>query len=144
MVKKVKKLTDEEIEEHKHDNYQMMAAVSGKSLSELMGETPDRSNFNENYCLIKQMYLKACVDPISSKQLYVSLQKQGYKAKNSTFRGLLNYYVKNGYIQKTNAKKPFLYVLADEGRVHVRYPYVGSLMKIERDIKLSFLKNLQK
>ena len=78
----VKKLTDEEIEEYKHDNYQMMAAVSGKSLSELLGETPDRSNFNENYCLIKQMYLKACVEPISSKATcMLTLQKTGIQSK---------------------------------------------------------------
>ena len=121
----VKKLTDEEIEEYKHDNYQMMAAVSGKSLSELMGETPDRSNFNSNYCLIKQMYLKACVEPISSKQLYLTLKRQGYKAKNSTFRGLLNYYLTNKYIRKTNDKKPFLYVLTDEGKIHAKHPYVA-------------------
>ena len=120
----VKKLTDEEIEEYKHENYQMMAAVARKPLSELMGETSKRPNFNENYCLIKQMYLKNCVDPISSKQLYDVLRNQGYKAKNSTFRGLLNYYVKNGYIQKTNAKKPFLYVLADEGKLHAKNPFI--------------------
>jgi hypothetical protein len=124
MVKKVKKLSEEEIEEYKHENYQMMAAMSGKHVSELMGEPSSRPNFKHNYCLIKQMYLKNCSEPISSRQLYELLQNQGYKAQYNTFRGLVNNYMKYGYIRKVNAKKPFLYVLTDEGKLHAKNPYI--------------------
>jgi len=65
MGRKQKKLTKEEIEEYKYENFQMMAAISGKPMSELMGESPNRPNFNENYCIIKQLYLKNCAEPIS-------------------------------------------------------------------------------
>jgi hypothetical protein len=78
------------------------------------------------------MYLKNCIEPISSRQLYELLQKQGYKAKNSTFRGLLNNYMKYGYIQKINAKKPFLYVLTDEGKLHAKNPYIAVDENIQR------------
>ncbi|KKG74335.1 hypothetical protein DU43_10615 [Methanosarcina mazei] len=124
MVKTVKKLTEEEIEEHRNTTYQMMAAIAGKPVLELMGESPSRPNYDENYCLVKQLYLKNCAEPISSKELFKKLQNQGYKAKYSTFRGLTNYYLKCDYIQKINAKKPFLYVLTDEGRVHVNSPFI--------------------
>jgi Fe2+ or Zn2+ uptake regulation protein len=124
MGKKQKKLTEEEIEEYRNGTYQMMAAMSGKTISELIGESPSRPNYDENYCLTKQMYLKNCIEPISSRQLYELLQKQGYKAKYSTFRGLLNNYMKYGYIKKYNSKKPFLYVLTDEGKLHVKNPFL--------------------
>jgi len=48
MVKKVKKLSEEEIEEYKHENYQMMAAIAGKPVLELMGESTSRPNYKEN------------------------------------------------------------------------------------------------
>lgn len=131
MGKKQKKLTEEEIEEYKYENFQMMAAMSGKTIPELMGES-SRPNYKENYCLIKQMYLKNCAEPISSKELYDVLKKQGYDAKYSTFRGLLNNYMKYGYIRKTNAKKPFLYVLTAEGKVHVKDPFVKVNENIQR------------
>ncbi|MDD3248339.1 MAG: hypothetical protein PHF18_16035 [Methanosarcina sp.] len=123
MVKKAKKLSDEEIEEYKHENYQMMSALTGKSISELMGESPKRPNYDDNYCLVKQMYLKNCIEPISSRQLFEVLRKQGYEGKYSTFRGLLYYYNKKGYIQKLNNKKPFTYGLTDLGHQHAKNPY---------------------
>ena len=61
------KLSDDEIEEYKHENYQMMAAISGKPISELIGESQNRPSYKENYCLIKQMYLKNCAEPISNQ-----------------------------------------------------------------------------
>jgi len=70
MVKTVKKLTEEEIEEHRNTTYQMMAAIAGKPVLELMGESPSRPNYDENYCLVKQLYLKNCAEPISSKELF--------------------------------------------------------------------------
>lgn len=140
MVKKVKKLSEEEIEEYKHENYQMMSAISGKPISELMGESTSRPNYKENYCLIKQMYLKNCAEPISSRQLYELLQKQGYKAKYSTFRGLTNYYMKNGYICKTNAKKPFLYVLTEEGVAHAKNPFIVVDENIQKYREFQFQK----
>lgn len=124
MVKKVKKLSEEEIEEYRNGTYQMMAAMSGKRISELIGESPRRPNYDEKYCLTKQMYLKNCIEPISSRQLYELLQKQGYEGKYSTFRGLLNNYQKYGYIKKVNAKKPFLYILTDKGKLHVKNPFI--------------------
>jgi hypothetical protein len=131
MGKKQKKLSEEEIEEYKYENFQMMAAMSGKPISELMGES-SRPNYKENYCLTKQMYLKNCIEPISSRQLYELLQKQGYEGKYSTFRGLLNNYQKYGYIKKVNAKKPFLYILTAEGRVHAKNPYIAVDENIQR------------
>ncbi len=118
------KLTEEEIKEYQNDNYQMMAAIAGKPVSELMGESTSRPNFKHNYCLIKQMYLKNCIVPITSKELYQTLQKQGYNAKCTTFRGLLNNYMKYGYIQKTTLKKPFLYTLTDLGKAHAKDPFL--------------------
>ena len=132
MVKKAKKLSDEEIEEYKHENYQMMAAVARKPLSELMGETSKSPNYDENYCFVKQMYLKNCIEPISSRQLFEVLRKQGYDGKYSTFRGLLNNYQKYGYIRKTNAKKPFFYVLTDKGKLHTKNPYIAVDENIKR------------
>lgn len=132
MGKKQKKLTEEEIEEYRNGTYQMMAAMSGKPISELMGESPSRPNYDENYCLTKQMYLKNCAEPISSRQLYELLQKQGYKAKYSTYRGLLNNYMKYGYIKKVNAKKPFLYILTDKGKLHVKNPFIAVDENIQR------------
>ena len=144
MVKKVKKLSEEEIEEYKYENFQMMAAMSGKTISELIGESPSRPNFNENYCLVKQMYLKNCVEPILSKDLFKTLKNQGYKAKYSTFRGLVNNYMKYGYIRKINAKKPFLYVLTDEGKLHAKNPFILVDENIQRyrEFQLQKLKEL--
>lgn len=143
MVKKVKKLSEEEIEEYRNETYQMMSAISGKPISELMGES-SRPNYKENYCLIKQMYLKNCAEPISSKELFKTLQNQGYKAKYSTFRGLVNNYMKYGYIKKVNAKKPFLYVLTAEGKLHAKSPYIKVDENIQRyrEFQLNKLKEI--
>jgi hypothetical protein len=46
MVKKVKKLSEEEIEKHRNETYQMMAAMSGKSISELIDGNPKHGNLN--------------------------------------------------------------------------------------------------
>ncbi|KKG92428.1 hypothetical protein [Methanosarcina mazei] len=144
MGRKQKKLTEEEIEEYKYENFQMMAAISGKPMSELMGESPNRPNFNENYCIIKQLYLKNCAEPISSKELFKKLQNQGYKAKYSTFRGLTNYYLKCDYIRKINDKKPFLYILTDEGKLHAKNPFILVDENIQRyrEFQLHKLKEL--
>lgn len=126
------KLSEEEQEKKKFENYQMLSALTGKPISELTGEPSNRPNFKENYCLIKQLYLKNCAEPISSKDLFKTLQNQGYKAKYSTFRGLLNNYMKYGYIRKTNATKPFFYVLTDTGKIHAKNPFIAVDENIQR------------
>ena len=119
------KLTEEEQHELQMENYKMMAYVSGKSFSDLTGQAPTRADYPENYCLIKQMFLKNCVEDISSRQLYESLKNQGYPAKYGTFKGLVSYYFKMGYLQKTNYKKPFTYKLTDLGYQHSKHPYMA-------------------
>lgn len=125
MVKKVTKLSDEEIEEHRNENYQMMAAIAGKSVSELIDENPKRGNYGEKDCLVKQMFLKNLVEPITSRRLFETLKKQGYDAKYTTFCGLLNRYQKYGYIEKKTSKKPFLFGLTSEGLRHAKNPYLA-------------------
>ncbi|WP_410510172.1 hypothetical protein RSJ42_08655 [Methanosarcina hadiensis] len=125
MVKKSNKLTDEEIEQHKNENYQMMAAISGKPISEFVGNEVHRGNYGEKDCLIKQSFLKNLVEPISSRQLFETLKKQGYDAKYTTFCGLLYRYQDYGYVEKKTSKKPFLFGLTDEGLRHARNPYLA-------------------
>lgn len=125
MVKKSNKLTDEEIEEHKNENYQMMAAISGKPISEFVGNEVHRGNYGTKDCLVKQMFLKNLVEPISSRQLFETLRKQGYDAKYTTFCGLLYRYQDYGYVEKKSAKKPFLFGLTDEGLRHAKNPYLA-------------------
>lgn len=125
MVKNGKKMTEEEIEEHRNETYQMMAAMSGKPISELIGDEVHRGNYGEKDCLIKQMFLKNLVEPISSRQLFETLRKQGYDAKYTTFCGLLNRYGRYGYVEKKTSKKPFLFGLTDEGYQHAKNPYLA-------------------
>jgi len=125
MGKNVKKLTDEEIEQHKNENYQMMAAISGKSISEFVGNEVHRGNYGTKDCLVKQMFLKNLVEPITSRELFETLRKQGYDAKYTTFCGLLYRYQDYGYVEKKSAKKPFLFGLTDEGLRHARNPYLA-------------------
>lgn len=125
MGKNVKKLTEEEIEEHRNETYQMMAAISGKPISELIGESPKRGNYGEKDCLVKQLFLKNLVEPISSRQLFETLRKQGYDAKYTTFCGLLNRYQDYGYVEKKTSKKPFLFGLTDKGIRHIKNPYLA-------------------
>lgn len=125
MGKKVKNLSDEEIEEHKNENYQMMAAISGKPISEFVGNEVHRGNYGEKDCLVKQLFLKNLVEPISSRRLFETLKKQGYDAKYTTFCGLLYRYQDYGYVEKKSAKKPFLFGLTSEGKLHAKNPYLA-------------------
>ncbi|WP_410509743.1 hypothetical protein RSJ42_05865 [Methanosarcina hadiensis] len=125
MGKNGKKLTEEEIEERRNETYKMMAAISGKPISELMDNEVHRGNYGEKDCLIKQMFLKNLVEPISSRQLFETLRKQGYDAKYTTFCGLLYRYQDYGYVEKKSAKKPFLFGLTDEGLRHDKNPYLA-------------------
>ena len=119
------KLTPEQQKEFQDENYRMMATVSGKSFTDLTGQPPTRADYPENYCLIKQMFLKNCVEDISSRQLFETLKNQGYPAKYSTFKGLVSYYVKMGYLYKSNSKKPFTYKMTDLGYQHSKNPYMA-------------------
>lgn len=112
-----------------------LTSITGKSMYELVDNGFKHENFPENYCLIKQMYLKNLVKPITSRELFEMLKKQGYEGKYSTFRGLLNNYQKYGYVCKINAKKPFLYVLTEVGIKHIENPKLPMIMGVCNNLK---------
>ena len=74
---------------------------------------------------MKQLFLKNLVEPISSRQLFETLKKQGYDAKYTTFCGLLNRYQDYGYAEKKTQKKPFLFGLTSLGHQHAKNPYLA-------------------
>ena len=123
------KLSNAEIEERKKQNIletaQMNSCISGIPLSHIIQSDVHRGNYSKNYCLIKQMFLKNLAEACSSRELYESLKRQGYDKKYSTFRGLLRRYQKYGYVVKLNDKKPFIYLLTDLGRQHIKNPYLA-------------------
>lgn len=128
---KIKKLDESEQKEMQLENYKMLSALSGKSVNDLMGDGI-QNNYPEKDCLVKQLYLKNCINPTSSKELWESLKKQGYNAKHTTFRGLLNQYQRYKYIKKTNDKKPFLYQVTEIGYQHIKNPYLAREEGIKR------------
>lgn len=123
------KLSFDEIEQRKKqhiaESAKINSCVSGIPLSHIIQSDIHRGNYSKNYCLIKQMFLKNLAEPCSSRELYESLKRQGYNKKYSTFRGLLRRYQKYGYVAKFNDKKPFIYVLTDLGRQHIKNPYLA-------------------
>jgi hypothetical protein len=137
------KLTEDEQEQMKLENYKMMSAISGKNLNDFIGNS-DKNNYSENDCLIKQLYLKNMVNPISSRELYDVLKTQGYNRNNSTFRVMLNQYQKYEYVRKVNSKKPFLYQITELGYKHVKDPYIARMENIRRykDFQNTKLKQL--
>lgn len=134
------KLTEEEM---KLENYKMMSAISGKPLNDFIGHN-EKSNYNEKDCMIKLMYLKNMLNPISSNELFNVLKSQGYDKNNSTFRVMLNQYQKYNYVRKVNNKKPFLYQITDLGNQHIKNPYLAREEGIKRyrEFQLNKLKQI--
>ncbi|HOW14518.1 hypothetical protein [Methanosarcina sp.] len=126
------KLDESEQKEKQLENYKMLSALTGKSINELMGDEVHRVNYNEKDCRIKQLYLKNCINPISSKELWELLKSQGYDAKHTTFRGMLNQYQRYKYVKKVNDKKPFLYQVTEIGYQHIKTPYLAREEGIKR------------
>lgn len=137
------KLTEEEQEEMKVENYKMMSAISGRNINDFI-ENNSKSNYNEKDCMIKLMYLKNMVYPISSRDLFETLKHQNYSGKYTTFCGMLNRYCKYGYVRKVNNKKPFLYQITELGNQHIKNPYLAREENIKRyrEFQLNKLKTL--
>lgn len=123
------KLSQAEIEEHKKqnilENAKINSFITGIPLSDLIDSSSKRVNYGEKDCLVKQLYLKNLVEPITSRELFEALKRQGYDAKYTTFCGLLNRYQDYGYVEKKTLKKPFLFGLTDEGIRHIKNPYLA-------------------
>lgn len=137
------KLTEEEQEKIKFENYEMMAAISGRNINDFI-ENNSKSNYNEKDCMIKLMYLKNMVYPISSRDLFETLKHQNYTGKYGTFCGMLNRYCKYEYVLKVNNKKPFLYQITELGNQHIKNPYLAREENIRRykEFQLNKLKQL--
>lgn len=136
-------LTEDEKKEKQLDNYKMMSYVSGISLNQIMGEDT-KSNYSEKDCLIKQLFLKNLVVPISCNELFKDLKKQNYKATYGTFKGLLYRYCKYGYVRRINDKKPFMYQITELGNQHIKNPYLAREENIKRyrEFQLQKLKEI--
>lgn len=137
------KLDESEQKEKQIENYKMMSAVSGIPLNQIMDEDV-KSNYNEKDCMIKQLYLKNMINPITSNELWNLLKSQGYDGKNSTFRGMLNQYQRYKYVRKVNEKKPFLYQITQLGNEHIKNPYLAREEGVRRykEFQLNKLKEI--
>lgn len=140
---KIKELDESEQKEKQIENYKMMSAVSGIPLNQIMDEDV-KSNYNEKDCMIKQLYLKNMINPITSNELWNLLKSQGYDGKNSTFRGMLNQYQRYKYVKKVNNKKPFLYQITELGHKNILNPYLARQEGIKRyrEFQLNKLKEI--
>ncbi|KKG13055.1 hypothetical protein EO92_07740 [Methanosarcina sp. 2.H.A.1B.4] len=121
MGKKLPILTKEEQDEKKLEYYQTMSVFTGKSISELRGDEKYKDNYPNNDCKSKELILKNCAEPITSRELWDLIQRQGYAGKYKTFTSLLVRYHKAGFIEKSN-NKPVEYQLSEFGIQNAKSP----------------------
>lgn len=121
MGKKLPVLTEEEQEEKKLEYYQTMSALTGKSISELMGNEQYKDNYPNNDCKSKELILKNCAESITSRELWNIVKRQGYGGKYKTFTSLLVRYQRAGFIEKSN-NKPIEYQLTEFGIQNAKNP----------------------
>jgi hypothetical protein len=115
------KLGEEEQKEKQLENYKMMSALTGKSISELMGNEI-QNNYSDNDCKSKELILRTLYEPMTGKQLYERIKSQGYNAKYKTLTSVLVRYQKTGFIKKLNNEKPIIYGLTDFGIQNAKNP----------------------
>lgn len=115
------KLSAEEQEQMKLENYKMLSAISGKNLNDFIGNN-DKNNYNDKDCKSKEIILNNLYNPSTSKELFENIKNNGYGGKYKTVRSLLVRYQKAGFIKKLNNEKPIIYGLTPFGVQNAKSP----------------------
>ncbi|WP_424353512.1 hypothetical protein [Methanosarcina mazei] len=137
------KLSAEEQEKMKLENYKMLSAISGKNLNDFIGNN-DKNNYNDKDCKSKEIILNILYNPCTSKELFENIKNNGYDGKYKTVRSLLVRYQKAGFIKKLNIEKPIIYGLTEFGKENARNPKLLREENIRRyrEFQLNKLKQL--